>query len=214
MAEIAKPAQECVLWLVRHGQTDWNLQGRYQGHADQPLNAVGLAEAARAAQELARPEVVKLDAVFCSDLLRAVQTAELIAAATGLTCFVDPRLREVKLGVWEGMLSTDIKQNFPDEIEARFRDPVAFRPPGGETLGEVAGRIFQAVDEITAQYPGGQVAVVSHGLALAVLIARAQGVEPGRAYELIPPNAVPQRVIWTLNGVQTKESQSAPPDRP
>jgi broad specificity phosphatase PhoE len=213
MPETVNPGQECVLWLVRHGQTDWNLQGRYQGHADPPLNAVGLAEAARAAQELSRPEVVKLDAIFCSDLLRAVQTAEQIAAATGLTCFVDPRLREVNLGVWEGMLSTDIKQNFPAEIEARRRDPVGYRPPGGETLGEVAGRIFQAVDEITAQYPGGQVAVVSHGLALAVLIARAQGVEPGRAYELIPPNAVPQKVIWTPDGVQTNEGSSPPPGK-
>ena len=117
------------------------------------------------------------------------------------------------LGVWEGMLSTDIKQNYPDEIEARRRDPMGYRPPGGETLGEVAERIFQAVDEITAQYPGGQVVVVSHGLALAVLIARAQGVEPGRAYELIPPNAVPQRVIWTSDGAQRKESQSPPPGR-
>lgn len=203
MSKIANPGPECVLWLVRHGQTDWNLEGRYQGHVNQPLNEAGLAEAARAAQELARPEAVKLDALFCSDLLRAVQTAELIGAATGLTCFVDPRLREVNLGAWEGMLSTDIHQNFPAEIEARRRDPVGYRPPGGETLGEVAGRIFQAVEEITAQYPGGQVVIVSHGLALAVLIARARGVEPGLAFEFIPPNAVPQAVIWTPEGAQT-----------
>ena len=211
MPETVNPGQECVLWLVRHGQTDWNLQGRYQGHADPPLNAVGLAEAAHAAQELSK---LNLDALFCSDLLRAVQTAEQIAAATGLPCFVDPRLREVNLGGWEGMLSTDIKQNFPAEIEARRRDPVGYRPPGGETLGEVAGWIFQALDEITALYPGGQVAVVSHGLALAVLIARAHGMEPGCAYELIPPNAVPQPVIWSPDGVHTIESQSPSSGKP
>jgi broad specificity phosphatase PhoE len=210
LAETAILGRKCTLWLVRHGQTDWNLQGRYQGHADPPLNEVGLEEAARAAQELTK---LKLDALFCSDLLRAVQTAEQIAAATGLPCFVDPRLREVNLGGWEGMLSTDIKQNFPAEIEARRRDPVGYRPPGGETLGEVAGRIFQAVDEIAMLYPGGQVAVVSHGLALAVLIARAHGMEPGRAYELIPPNAVPQPVIWTPDGVHTIESQFPPPGK-
>lgn len=206
MPGTVNPGRPAVLWLVRHGQTDWNLEGRYQGQADPPLNAVGQAEALRAAGELARPEVKQLDALFSSDLLRAVQTAERISAATGLTYRLDARLREVDLGEWEGVLSTEIKQLYPVEMAARRLDPLDHRPPGGETLKEVAQRVFQAADEMAAQFPGGQVVIVSHGLALAALIARAQGADLGRAFDFIPPNAIPQRVTWPPDGAQAGQA--------
>ncbi len=186
-----------VLWLVRHGQTDWNTQGRFQGQADPPLNAAGLAEAAQAGQQLAG---AGLQALFSSDLRRALQTAEVIARLTGLQVQIEPRLREVCLGAWEGMLFKEIKLNYPAEVEARLRDPLGFRPPGGETLQEVAARAFQAADEIAARYAGRPVAIVSHGLTLAALITCAQGTGLARAFEFIPPNAAPQRVTWPPDG--------------
>jgi broad specificity phosphatase PhoE len=182
-----------VLWLVRHGQTDWNKEGRYQGQADPPLNQAGLAEARQAAHALAG---LPLDAIITSDLQRAARTAAIISHHTGLPVRVDERLREVDLGDWEGILFPEIQERYPAEIEARKREPLDFRAPGGETLREVARRVWQAADEIAIKYPGKQVVVVSHGLALASLLARARGEDLGAAYGLIPPNAIPQRIVW------------------
>jgi len=182
-----------VLWLVRHGQTDWNREGRYQGQADPPLNAEGLMEAGHAAHALVG---LPLAAVVSSDLQRAVQTAEVIARRMNLPVRVDSRLREVDLGEWEGIVFTDIQERYPEKIEARKREPLEFRPPGGESLREVARRVWQAADELAVKYPGKEVVVVSHGLALAALLARAHGEDLGAAYGRIPPNAIPQRVVW------------------
>lgn len=182
-----------VLWLVRHGQTDWNREGRYQGQADPPLNAEGLQEAGYAAHALVG---LPLEAVVSSDLQRAVQTAEVIARRVKLPVRVDSRLREVDLGDWEGSLFSEIQERYPAEVEARKREPLEFRAPGGESLREVARRVWQAADELAVKYPGKEVVVVSHGLALAALLARAHGEDLGAAYGRIPPNAIPQRVVW------------------
>ncbi|GAB4543428.1 MAG: hypothetical protein Fur002_15400 [Anaerolineales bacterium] len=106
------------LWLIRHGQTDWNLLGKWQGQAPDapPLNEMGIAQALAVRGQL--PEG-KFSAIYSSDLLRAKQTAELIAAPLGLTVILDSRLREINLGAWEGMLSDDIQAQYPQELEAR-----------------------------------------------------------------------------------------------
>jgi broad specificity phosphatase PhoE len=196
------------LWLVRHGQTDWNLEGRYQGQADPPLNAVGLAEAGYAASAFVG---ISLDAVITSDLQRAVQTAALIAKQAGLDYQVDDRLREVDLGEWEGILFPEIQQRYPEEIEARKREPLDFRAPGGESLREVAQRVWQAADELAIKYPGKQVCLVSHGLALASLLTRAHGEDLGAAYGRVPPNAIPQRILWRI-GMLALQQDTIPLD--
>ena len=93
------------IWIVRHGQTDWNVEGRYQGQADRPLNAVGLAQAQQAAEQLRGRDFA---AIYSSDLQRARVTAEIIAGQLGLPVQVDRRLREVNQGEWEGLLTADI----------------------------------------------------------------------------------------------------------
>jgi 2,3-bisphosphoglycerate-dependent phosphoglycerate mutase len=114
------------LWLVRHGQTDWNLQGRYQGHADIPLNKAGLSQAKALAEELLGQS---FNAIFCSDLQRASTTAEIVGAKLGITVTRDKRLREIDQGDWEGHLVADVQARYLTDGDGNSQDPAAFRPP-------------------------------------------------------------------------------------
>jgi broad specificity phosphatase PhoE len=181
------------LWLVRHGQTDWNIQGRYQGQADMPLNEAGIIQAEDAAARLAD---LPIAAVYSSDLSRAKRTAEIVAARLGLPVEEDVRLREIHQGEWQGLLVSEIASRYASEV-SRFRSsPTTARAPGGETVAEVAARLRAAADDISRANPGQQVLVVSHGLALATLIANARKVPLEQVYSLIPENAVPHRIDW------------------
>lgn len=182
------------LWLVRHGETDWNREGRLQGHGDPPLNATGLAQAERVADMLAGRRV---DAVWSSDLRRARQTADAIARTTGVPVHLDPRLREVDHGEWSGLVKDDVAAMHPSEWSRWASEPLTGRPPGGESVLDVARRVGAAADDIQLSHPSGRVVVVSHGLALAALRCRAEGVPLERARSLIPPNAEPVRIMWS-----------------
>lgn len=183
------------LWLVRHGQTDWNLTGRWQGQAS---DAPGLNETGRA-QALAICEQMNgnnFSAVYSSDLLRARQTAELIAEPQGLTVTLEPRLQEINLGAWEGMLSEEIEAKYPQELAERARNPFETPAPNGESPREVAERVLSAIDEITNKHPRESVLIVAHGVSLAVIICHTQGFRTEDVYEHIPNNAQPYFVQW------------------
>lgn len=141
-----------TLLLARHGETDWNLERRVQGHSDRALNETGLAQAQALAAELAGEH---LDAVYASDLARALDTARAIADARGLEVIPVPDLRERNFGTWEGLRD--------DEVLARF--PQAHTGPWGdaETHEELAERTLAALRRIAAVHPEGRVLVVSHG---------------------------------------------------
>jgi len=184
-----------ILWLVRHGQTDWNLQARWQGQApDAPgLNETGFAQARSARDQL---KDVSFDAVYSSPILRSRQTAELVAEPHGLTIIFEPRLREINLGIWEGMLSTDIEAKYPQEMERRAHDPFHSHAPQGESISEVAERVVAATDEIAKKHVNQSVLVVAHGVSLAVIFCKANGIPLQKVYEHIPENAKPNRVEW------------------
>jgi broad specificity phosphatase PhoE len=184
-----------TLWLVRHGQTDWNVAGRWQGQSPlaPSLNAAGRAQAEALRVQL---DLSRLDAVYTSDLTRARETAALITAGTALSVQVDPRLREINLGQWEGLPSEDIARRFPAELAERQRDPAGARAPGGECAAEVAARVWAAADDIARAHPHGTVLVVSHGLALSALLCRAQGLGLEHAYTQVPDNARPTIIAW------------------
>jgi broad specificity phosphatase PhoE len=173
------------LYLIRHGQTDWNLEGRWQGHADVPLNQIGLQLSARLAQALAG---VGLTAIYCSDLGRARQTAQLLAEATGLTVQVDARLREIDQGEWQGLLVAEIRARYGEVYELSRQNPEAFAPPGGETAAQVKRRLLEAIGEIHARHPDGRVAVVSHGFAVALLRIHFASRPMTDVWGLIPEN--------------------------
>lgn len=183
--------------LVRHGQTAWNVEGRYQGQADIPLDETGLEQAAHVAKVLAKQ---RFDAVISSDLARARVTAERIASALGLKLRVDKRLREIDLGEWEGQLFTDIAHRYPELIKHRVEDPLHMRPPGGESLEECASRVFSAMDDLTLHYPMKRVLVVSHGVVVSVIWLTASGQALDAAYQHIPANAVPIEIQWNIDG--------------
>ena len=186
---------EC--WLIRHGQTDWNVEGRYQGQADLPLNEVGLAQADKVAEKMTGKN---FDALYCSDLLRACQTAAPLSKSLSLEIKIDPRLREVNLGEWQGQLFTSIREQYPVEIALRRADPENSRPPGGETVRELAHRVWEFFDHMEKTHNGGKVIIVSHGLTLASVLARTSGKGLQNIFTLIPENAVPQVIIWDSKG--------------
>jgi broad specificity phosphatase PhoE len=152
-----------AILLVRHGETDWNRERRIQGHSDTPLNETGRAQARALAEELADE---RLDAVYCSDLLRAHETARIVAERKGLDVAAIRDLRERHFGTWEGL--TD------EEVFARF--PQAYEGPSGwgdgETREEMAERVFGALARIAKAHPHGRVLVVSHGGPLRAVLTR------------------------------------------
>ncbi len=147
--------------LLRHGQTSWNADGRFQGQTDIDLDAVGRVQAERAAGELVR---LSPSAIVSSDLRRARDTAYPLAQLTGLTVATDERLREVYAGTWQGMLGDDIDAVDAD-LRAAWRSGAEVRPGGdGELRSEVGARVADAVLEHVAAVPaGGLLVVVSHG---------------------------------------------------
>jgi broad specificity phosphatase PhoE len=183
------------IWLVRHGQTDWNIEGRWQGHADIPLNLTGVEQARGLAAKLAE-NGHKFQAIFSSDLMRAYRTAQEIGEALNLPVHKDRRLREISKGDWEGMLVSQVSELSTEATRQRREDPLYSRAPNGESLVEVAARLANAADEIARAQPIGPVLVVTHGLALAVLLCLANQWPLQQAYDRIPGNAAAQVIHW------------------
>jgi alpha-ribazole phosphatase len=181
------------LCLVRHGQTDWNLEGRYQGQGDVPLNDTGRSQARALVSELIKESFT---AIYTSDLKRAKETADILADSLQLPVRTDPRLREIHQGEWEGQLVEDIRARYNDVWRLRAHDPASLRPPGGESVAEVAQRVYAALDEITIGFPLNPVLVVSHGLSIATVICQIRGIPVGQAYTVIPNNTTPIWVEW------------------
>ncbi|MEM5776763.1 MAG: histidine phosphatase family protein [Anaerolineaceae bacterium] len=182
-----------MMLLIRHGQTDWNVEARYQGQTDVPLNAAGVQQAQALAAELSGQH---FDAVFSSPLQRARLTARIIADELLLSVQIDERLIEIHQGKWEGEIYNDLLVRFPEEMRARREDPYRFRPPEGESAAEVAARVARAADDIARLYPGGRVVVVSHALTLAALYCQANQLPLGQVYDHLPRNAHPVAIEW------------------
>jgi len=183
------------LWFVRHGQTDWNLTGRWQG---QSLDAPGLNNMGRAQVLVIRKQLQKLNlsAIYSSDLLRCKQTAELIAQSLSLTVVLEPRLQEIDLGVWEGMLSEEIEATYSKELAERARDPFHARAPNGESPRVVMERVLAAVNEIAERHRDEAILILSHGIALTILSCLTESLRMEESYQHIPDQAQPYRAQW------------------
>jgi probable phosphoglycerate mutase len=160
-----------TLILARHGETDWNRDGRFQGHADPPLNDRGREQARSLAEALAEQPV---EAIYSSDLRRAHETAQIVAERKGMDVVVDPELRERDVGEWSGLTFPEIEERFPDELR-RFREEGASI---GESRDALAERVVAAIRRIADAHPHGHVLVVTHGGALRSL-RHAAGGEAG-----------------------------------
>ena len=157
--------------LLRHGQTDYNVAGRMQGHLDSVLTAAGHEQAAAAAPMLAALEP---DRIVSSDLQRAVDTAEVVGAACGLPVKFDARLRETHLGLWQGRTVAEIDRDYPDAI-ATWRSDPTWAPPGGESRVAVVARSRPVVEELDAEFADSDTVsttalLVAHGGLIAGLV--------------------------------------------
>lgn len=168
-----------TLLLIRHGQTDWNAQRRWQGHTDIPLNATGLAQAQAVARRLAD---WPLRAVYSSDLQRAAQTAAAVAAPHGLAPVADARWRERSAGRFEGLTGADLARDFPDYFQEMQRGII--RPLGGEMPEALLARVAEVFEQTVAQHNGDIIAVVSHGGTIRMLLAHVLGLPPTGAFRL------------------------------
>ena len=179
--------------LIRHGQTDWNVEGRWQGQADPPLNDRG-REQARCVAEYQRR--YGFAALYSSDLRRAMETAEVIGAEMGLDVIPEPRLREINLGRWQRMLSADIQVQYPDEFRLWHESPLlAAPPPSGESVVTLTARVLEAVNEILARHPQQRIGIVSHELPIAVILCCAAGLGLWHLRSMIPQTGAWNEVI-------------------
>ena len=152
--------------VVRHGETEWNVQQRIQGYGNSPLTARGLAQADAIGARLAAEP---FDALLSSDLGRALQTAGRIAARTGHAVIPDPRLRERNFGVGEGLTYAEIDARYPGAFSRTQEMDPDYRVPQGETRREFHTRIMHAFEAIAAEHDGERVCVVAHGGVLAAI---------------------------------------------
>ncbi len=165
----------CRLYLVRHGETAWNLEMKYQGHSDVPLSERGREQARLLAGRLAKNRIA---AFYASDLRRATETAAILAEPHGLPVKTHPSLREMNFGLWEGLTSQEIKKNYGELAGRWWQDPLHTRLPNGENLRDLAGRVNETMDGITRRYlDNREVVVVSHGGPIRVYIATLLGMD-------------------------------------
>jgi probable phosphoglycerate mutase len=178
--------------LVRHGQTAWNAATRIQGHTDIALDEHGRWQAERVGAALAQEG---LHAVYSSDLLRARDTAQAIAAASGVALALDIGLRERSFGVFEGLTFAEIESRWPEHSRRwRAREP-GYGPEGGEALQDFYARCVEAASRLAAAHPGQHIALVAHGGVLDCLYRAAAGValQAPRSWQL--GNASINRVL-------------------
>lgn len=170
--------------VVRHGQTLWNLERRFQGHQDSPLTPKGVAQAAALAKRLSRRSFSSL---YSSDLGRARHTAQMIADATGHAVIADPRLRERSLGAFQGLKSEEIRTAYPDEYERYRARELDYVVPGGESLRQQIERNMSCLEDLARRHSGETIVVVTHGGVLNVVLRQTLSIplEAPRRFEFL-----------------------------
>jgi alpha-ribazole phosphatase len=171
--------------LVRHGQTEWNVQFKYQGHSEVDLTPTGVRQAERVAARLANEPIC---AVYSSDLGRALKTAEHIASSHHLSVTPVKGLREYHFGEWEGLTFQQISERWPEISVDFFKNPDSVRVPGGETFGEVKARAEASVRKLVDLHPDQTVALVSHGGTIRTILCAALGLHLNRVWALRQDN--------------------------
>ena len=161
------------IFLIRHGETEWNKLGRIQGNSDVKLSETGIKQAQLLAKHAPFGNV---DAVYSSDLKRASATAKIVAGTLNLPVIEMPGLRETNFGDWEGRYINALVEEFPDDFGNFFVKPDKLKPPNGETFLECQARLENALDEIIAEHENQSIIVVSHGAAIRLLICAALDV--------------------------------------
>lgn len=159
--------------VIRHGETAWNAQGRIQGHLDSPLNEEGMAQALLVAERLASET---FDHLYCSDLGRALQTAQPIADRTGKQPIPAQGLRERQLGIFQGLTSAECEHNYPEDYRRFHGRDLDHTVPGGESIRTLNRRVATVFEELADRHQGARLVVVTHGGVLDALYRHATGL--------------------------------------
>lgn len=176
-----------TLYLIRHGETEGSEVRRYKGSIDVPLSEKGIEQIKRLSDFMARTS--ELQAVYCSPLIRALNSAEIIAEPHGLKPIVIPDFRERSFGIWEGMSFDEIKARYPEEFEAWTGDPLRYSPLQGESTLEVKERVIRELNRILNHYSNSaarsnssndlddiSIAIVAHGGVNRVILCQMMGI--------------------------------------
>ena len=209
------PGDESRVVLVRHGETQYNLEGRWQGSgSDVPLNATGRVQAARVADALAARFGARLATIYSSDLARALETAEILSTALRVPVVEVPALRELSHGVWEGRTQAEVELRWPAEYAAYVADPFRVGRGGGESYADLERRVWPALERLAGRHRGERIVAVSHGgpirLALSRILDRpladrdALGVGNGSWFEVARSSAG-----WSLESSSRGEGEPA-----
>jgi len=174
------------LLLVRHGQTLWNHVARYQGHTDIDLSDTGRTQAKLLSMRLAG---VSLQAVYASDLRRALDTARIIAEPHDLAVQALPQLREINFGAWEGLTFKEIKAGYSEIADSWHASPGSVRIPDGETFQELMERAYGAVTDLAKRHDPGTVAVVTHGGAIRAIVCALLDIDLNKVFRIRQDNA-------------------------
>jgi broad specificity phosphatase PhoE len=181
------------IYLVRHGQTEWNREAIFRGTTDVPLNDSGIEEAGLAAEALRR---IAIEAVYSSPLARARQTAEPIARVHGLDLRIAEGLMDLCFGEWQGVSYQAVREKYPDLYRAWREAPHTIAFPGGESLAALQTRAVGAVREIVCHHPDGTIAMVSHRVVNRVLICGLVGIDLARFWQIGQDTTAINRLIW------------------
>ena len=168
--------------LVRHGETEWNREEHFRGHADVPLNEAGLNQAKRTGERVAaqwRPV-----AIYSSPLSRAVKTAEAVAWHFSLMVQVHPGLIDIDYGQWQGLTPGEAKERWPEAINAWYNAPHKALIPGGETLDELRRRAEETVKDLATRHEGDTIALVGHTVINRVIMLSVLGLRNDHFWRL------------------------------
>ncbi len=169
---------QTLVFLIRHAQTGWNKEQRFQGHLDIPLSSTGIEQAAALRDWLSRLDI-PFAAVYTSDLARAAQTANAVCKSTGLSPILAPALREIHCGEWQGLLASELEAQYPEQINhwRTIVDSCAMK--GGESLLDVQTRVSRFYRESVEAHGGQAIILVTHGAALSALVAAIMDTDLG-----------------------------------
>lgn len=170
-----------TLLLIRHGETLWNQQARYQGQMNIELSDRGCEQAEAIANRLSN---VPIHAIYTSDLDRARQTADRVGTFHSAKTIVDPRLRETHFGEWEGLTRDEIRNKYPEAFSQRYSIEGQMQIPGAEAAASVQKRMLAALQEIALRHQGETAAVISHGGAMRLVFTHLLGLDIAEAYRI------------------------------
>lgn len=187
-----------TIYIVRHGETDWNKEGRYQGITNIPLNAVGIEQAKACAKSL---EEVHFDRIISSSLDRALVTAETIKGKRNIDIKVDDRLKEFNFGHWETKTFGEIEDQWPGMIDHMYRKPDDVRIPGGETFLELQDRAWAGLKETLDNVDDGEtILVAAHGVTNRMLICKLFNLPLNFAWNMSQGNTCVNRIFYNGMG--------------